>query len=71
MFHYFKPAFNVFFQVKKLLNNLALAAGQSAIPVEEPGFFQPLPPSSFQRFLRAQPIPGVVIEDHRSEFTNR
>lgn len=71
MFHYFLTAFNVLFQVKKLLNNLELAAGQSAIPVEEPSFFQPLPPSSFQRFLRARPIPGVVIEDHRSEFTNR
>lgn len=63
--------FNVLFQVKKLINNVELAANRSAIPVEEPGFSQPLPPSSYQRFLRAQPIPGVVIEDHRSAFTNR
>uniref|UniRef100_A0A7N6FI81 Nicastrin n=1 Tax=Anabas testudineus TaxID=64144 RepID=A0A7N6FI81_ANATE len=41
------------------------------VSVEEPGFSQPLPPSSFQRFLRARPIPGVVIEDHKSAFTNR
>ncbi|XP_056913660.1 nicastrin [Takifugu flavidus] len=58
-------------EVRKLINNVELAANQSAIPVEEPGFSQPLPPSSFQRFLRAHPIPGVVIEDHRSAFTNR
>uniref|UniRef100_A0A8C6PPY4 Nicastrin n=1 Tax=Nothobranchius furzeri TaxID=105023 RepID=A0A8C6PPY4_NOTFU len=32
---------------------------------------QALPPSSFQRFLRARPIPGVVIENHQSTFTNR
>uniref|UniRef100_A0A672ING4 Nicastrin n=1 Tax=Salarias fasciatus TaxID=181472 RepID=A0A672ING4_SALFA len=32
---------------------------------------QPLPPSSFQRFLRARPIPGVVIENHDSRFSNR
>uniref|UniRef100_A0A8C6PNN3 Nicastrin n=1 Tax=Nothobranchius furzeri TaxID=105023 RepID=A0A8C6PNN3_NOTFU len=39
--------------------------------VEEPGSSQALPPSSFQRFLRARPIPGVVIENHQSTFTNR
>lgn len=50
---------------------MGLAAGKSGIAVEEPGFSQPLPPSSFQRFLRAQPIPGLVIEDHPSAFTNR
>ncbi|ETE64790.1 Nicastrin, partial [Ophiophagus hannah] len=25
---------------------------------------QPLPPSSFQRFLRAQQIPGIVLPEH-------
>uniref|UniRef100_A0A8C1VYN8 Nicastrin n=1 Tax=Cyprinus carpio TaxID=7962 RepID=A0A8C1VYN8_CYPCA len=32
---------------------------------------QPLPPSSFQRFLRARRIPGLVLADHNTSFTNR
>ncbi|XP_034410703.1 nicastrin [Cyclopterus lumpus] len=57
-------------EVKKLILRLQSAASGLNVSVEEPGFSQPLPPSSFQRFLRARPIPGVVIEDHRSAFTN-
>uniref|UniRef100_A0A3Q3XPZ6 Nicastrin n=1 Tax=Mola mola TaxID=94237 RepID=A0A3Q3XPZ6_MOLML len=56
---------------EKLIENLQSAAGRVGISVGEVGFSQPLPPSSFQRFLRAKPIPGVVIEDHQSAFTNR
>uniref|UniRef100_A0A4W6BTV6 Nicastrin n=1 Tax=Lates calcarifer TaxID=8187 RepID=A0A4W6BTV6_LATCA len=41
------------------------------VTVDVPGFSQPLPPSSFQRFLRARPIPGVVLEDHQSAYTNK
>ncbi|XP_041660151.1 nicastrin [Cheilinus undulatus] len=58
-------------EVTKLINNLKSAAGGVGITAEEPGFSQPLPPSSFQRFLRARPIPGIVIEDHQSAFTSR
>ncbi|XP_070701693.1 nicastrin [Pempheris klunzingeri] len=58
-------------EVRKLIENLHLAATDLNITVDEPNFSQPLPPSSFQRFLRARPIPGVVIEDHQSAFTNR
>ncbi|XP_078119910.1 nicastrin [Sander vitreus] len=58
-------------EVKKLIESLQLAAKGLNVSVNEPGFSQPLPPSSFQRFLRARPIPGVVIEDHQSAFTNR
>uniref|UniRef100_A0A7N8XVE5 Nicastrin n=1 Tax=Mastacembelus armatus TaxID=205130 RepID=A0A7N8XVE5_9TELE len=47
------------------------AATGLSVSVQEPSFSQPLPPSSFQRFLRARPIPGIVIEDHQSAFTNR
>lgn len=68
---FFFIAFNVVFQVRKLIDNLQSVAGGLNISVEELNFSQPLPPSSFQRFLRAQPIPGVVIEDHQSAFTNR
>lgn len=59
------------FQVRKLIVNLQTASRGLNVSVEEPGFSQPLPPCSFQRFLRARPIPGVVIEDHQSAFTNR
>ncbi|XP_068196621.1 nicastrin [Antennarius striatus] len=58
-------------EVRKLVENLQLAAGGLSISVEEPNVSQPLPPSSFQRFLRAQQIPGVVLQDHQSVFTNR
>uniref|UniRef100_UPI0037E7ED1C nicastrin n=1 Tax=Semicossyphus pulcher TaxID=241346 RepID=UPI0037E7ED1C len=58
-------------EVQKLIDNLRSAATGLNVSVEEPNVSQPLPPSSFQRFLRARPIPGVVIEDHQSAFTSR
>ncbi|KAM4556142.1 nicastrin [Fundulus diaphanus] len=58
-------------EVKKLVSNLQTAAKGLNVSVEEPGVTQPLPPSSLQRFLRARPFPGVVIEDYSSSFTNR
>uniref|UniRef100_A0AAQ5Z241 Nicastrin n=1 Tax=Amphiprion ocellaris TaxID=80972 RepID=A0AAQ5Z241_AMPOC len=51
--------------------NLQSAAAGLGFTVGEAGFSQPLPPSSFQRFLRARQIPGVVIENHQLNFTNR
>uniref|UniRef100_A0A672IN06 Nicastrin n=1 Tax=Salarias fasciatus TaxID=181472 RepID=A0A672IN06_SALFA len=56
---------------QELVENLRLAAGTTGVLVDEPSTSQPLPPSSFQRFLRARPIPGVVIENHDSRFSNR
>ncbi|XP_042354427.1 nicastrin [Plectropomus leopardus] len=58
-------------EVRKLIENLQLAATNLSVSVSEPSFSQPLPPSSFQRFLRVRPFPGIVIEDHQSAFTNR
>ncbi|XP_068587556.1 nicastrin [Cebidichthys violaceus] len=58
-------------EVKKLIQSLKSIATDLNVSVQEPNVSQPLPPSSFQRFLRARPIPGVVIEDHQSAFTNR
>ncbi|XP_039998619.1 nicastrin [Xiphias gladius] len=58
-------------EVEGLITNLRLAATGLSVSPEVPGFSQPLPPSSFQRFLRARPIPGVVLQDHESAFTNR
>uniref|UniRef100_A0A3B4A4K7 Nicastrin n=1 Tax=Periophthalmus magnuspinnatus TaxID=409849 RepID=A0A3B4A4K7_9GOBI len=47
------------------------AAKNTNVNVSEPDASQPLPPSSFQRFLRARPLPGIVIQDHQSVYTNR
>ncbi|XP_029380568.1 nicastrin [Echeneis naucrates] len=58
-------------EVEELIENLQLVARELNISGEEPNLSQPLPPSSFQRFLLNRPIPGVVLEDHRSEYTNR
>lgn len=58
-------------EVRKLIENLQSVSGGVNISAEEPGFSQPLPPSSFQRFLRARPIPGVVIQDHQTFFASR
>lgn len=59
------------FQVVKLLNVLESVSRNLSVSTNVPNVSQPLPPSSFQRFLRARPIPGVVIENHQSAYTNR
>ncbi|NWW69822.1 NICA protein, partial [Climacteris rufus] len=58
-------------QVQELLAALRDASAGSGLALREVGFSQGLPPSSFQRFLRARSIPGVVLADHRAEFRNR
>ncbi|MCI4390858.1 hypothetical protein PGIGA_G00127770 [Pangasianodon gigas] len=58
-------------EVKALVTNIKSAAFTLNLSVDEPNATQALPPSSFQRFLRARPIPGVVLADHRSSFLNR
>uniref|UniRef100_A0A8C5IQS8 Nicastrin n=1 Tax=Junco hyemalis TaxID=40217 RepID=A0A8C5IQS8_JUNHY len=58
-------------QVKQLLSALRNSGSSSGVSLQEPDVSQPLPPSSFQRFLRARSIPGAVLSDHRAEFRNR
>uniref|UniRef100_A0A8C6SV38 Nicastrin n=1 Tax=Neogobius melanostomus TaxID=47308 RepID=A0A8C6SV38_9GOBI len=58
-------------EVKKLIVNFQAAAVNTNVSVQEPQESQPLPPASFQRFLRERPLPGIVIQDHASTFTNR
>uniref|UniRef100_A0AAR2K288 Nicastrin n=1 Tax=Pygocentrus nattereri TaxID=42514 RepID=A0AAR2K288_PYGNA len=41
------------------------------LSLNEPSATQALPPSSFQRFLRVRPVPGLVLADHQASFTNR
>nr|XP_057947361.1 nicastrin [Doryrhamphus excisus] len=58
-------------EVKMFIENLQSSLTGLNVTLSEPAFSQPLPPSSFQRFLRSRPIPGVVMEDHPSAFSNR
>ncbi|XP_030821146.1 nicastrin [Camarhynchus parvulus] len=58
-------------QVRNLLAALRSSSSGAGVSLQEPGVSQPLPPSSFQRFLRSRSIPGVVLSDHRAEFRNR
>ncbi|RXN25321.1 nicastrin [Labeo rohita] len=51
--------------------NLNTASAGLNVTLDQPSFSQPLPPSSFQRFLRARQIPGLVLADHEMSFNNR
>ncbi|NWI62896.1 NICA protein, partial [Todus mexicanus] len=58
-------------QVRNLLDILSNSSAGAKVTLQEAGYSQPLPPSSFQRFLRARHIPGVVLTDHQTAFQNR
>nr|XP_033779025.1 nicastrin isoform X2 [Geotrypetes seraphini] len=58
-------------QVKTLVDALNNASQNSNVTLKEASSTQALPPSSFQRFLQARNIPGVVLTDHQSAFQNR
>ncbi|MBN3300528.1 NICA protein, partial [Amia calva] len=57
-------------EVEKLMSALQASSGPN-VTVMEPNVSQALPPSSFQRFLRSRPIPGVVLADHQSAYSNK
>ncbi|MEE6491504.1 hypothetical protein FKM82_016240 [Ascaphus truei] len=57
--------------VQNLLDTLTNASLGSNVTLAEVNQSQPLPPASFQRFLRARNIPGVVLTDHRAAYSNR
>ncbi|XP_078525876.1 nicastrin isoform X2 [Lissotriton helveticus] len=58
-------------QVTTLVKTLLDASQNTNVTLKEVDQSQPLPPSSFQRFLKARNIPGVVLTDHQSAFQNR
>uniref|UniRef100_A0A7M4F4S1 Nicastrin n=1 Tax=Crocodylus porosus TaxID=8502 RepID=A0A7M4F4S1_CROPO len=58
-------------RVKNLVEALTRSSMDTNVSLQEVSQSQPLPPSSFQRFLRARNIPGVVLADHRTSFHNR
>nr|XP_008121550.1 PREDICTED: nicastrin [Anolis carolinensis] len=57
--------------IQTMLGALKNMSVGTPLSLREIGLTQPLPPSSFQRFLRARPIPGVVLADHQTTFHNR
>uniref|UniRef100_A0A8C1QJ65 Nicastrin n=1 Tax=Cyprinus carpio TaxID=7962 RepID=A0A8C1QJ65_CYPCA len=58
-------------EVSEMMSRMQSAAAGLKLTVDHPSVSQPLPPSSFQRFLRARRIPGLVLADHNTSFTNR
>ncbi|XP_007441247.1 nicastrin [Python bivittatus] len=57
--------------VQRIVETLNKSSKNTTVVMSEIGVTQPLPPCSFQRFLRAWQIPGVVLADHYSQFENR
>ncbi|XP_069044612.1 nicastrin [Lepisosteus oculatus] len=58
-------------EVKKLMSSLSSSSTGLNVTLMQPDVSQPLPPSSFQRFLMVRPIPGVVLTDYQSAFRNK
>ncbi|XP_016320246.1 nicastrin, partial [Sinocyclocheilus anshuiensis] len=58
-------------QVSAMMSRVQSAAAGLNLTVDQPSVSQPLPPSSFQRFLRVRGIPGLVLADHNTSFNNR
>ena len=53
----------------KILNE---AGSQYDVNIMEPLSSLPLPPASFQRFLRSNnKIPGIVLTDHEKQYSNK
>ncbi|KAL7978377.1 hypothetical protein Chor_014916 [Crotalus horridus] len=57
--------------VQRMMETLNKSSENTSVVMSGIEVSQPLPPSSFQRFLRVQQIPGVVLADHHSHFENR
>lgn len=65
------PNFSVL-QVTKMLTALKEAGSNYKLNIQEPSGKQPLPPASFQRFLRhKKTVPGIVLTDHQDQYTNK
>uniref|UniRef100_A0A8C5R2T5 Nicastrin n=1 Tax=Leptobrachium leishanense TaxID=445787 RepID=A0A8C5R2T5_9ANUR len=58
-------------EVQNLIEHLRNASTSPNVTVQEVNQSQPLPPASFQRFLRARNIPGVVLTDHSGSYSNK
>ena len=60
------------FQVQEMLTILERAGKKYKVDIKEPKLQLPLPPASFQRFLRSNDkIPGIVLTDHEQQYSNK
>ena len=60
------------FQVKEMLTSLKEAGNKYNVGINESSLPLPLPPASFQRFLRSNDkIPGIVLTDHEEKYSNK
>ncbi|KAM3918891.1 nicastrin isoform 2-T2 [Leptodactylus fuscus] len=57
-------------EVEQMIAALKTSSRDTNVTLQEVGQSQALPPASFQRFLRARNIPGVVLTDHRATYRN-
>ncbi|XP_040267358.1 nicastrin isoform X2 [Bufo bufo] len=58
-------------EVEQLIEVLKTSSQDTNVTLQEINQTQALPPASFQRFLRARNIPGVVLTDHRTAYHNK
>ncbi|XP_075049214.1 nicastrin isoform X2 [Mixophyes fleayi] len=58
-------------EVQQMIQTLKAVSSGANVTLQEVNQSQALPPASFQRFLRARNIPGVVLTDHRESFHNK
>ena len=70
MNHYLRYTFSIW-QVNNIVKALENAGKKYNLDIQEPAD-KPLPPSSFQMFLKKnRSIPGIVLTDHKEEYSNK
>lgn len=58
-------------KTKDLMSDFQSAGAAAGVDISEAPEYQPLPPASFQSFLKKYAIPGFVIADHKKQFQNK
>ncbi|KAG8560195.1 hypothetical protein GDO81_014836 [Engystomops pustulosus] len=58
-------------EVEQLIDVLKNSSKDTNVTLQEVDQSQALPPASFQRFLRARNIPGIVLTDHNATYRNK
>ena len=54
-----------------MIKTLKKAAALSGVEVDIAPTGQPLPPASQQTFLKEKSLPGLLLADHSSSYTNK
>ncbi|CAH1796310.1 unnamed protein product [Owenia fusiformis] len=57
--------------IEHITEKLKSSGTVANLSISQPSSSQPLPPASLQSFLKYTALPGVVITDHKSQFTNQ